>query len=177
MEISHIPERLGRSMLFKGTIIVSGLLFTILTSCGNHTEAESKGGIELSERKQVVESTNHHSDEDSELYDTDTVSEADKNAVTLLVHSDKYDEYFLEDEQAQTIVDLFYNHEMQIIDSPLLSIATLTFQIGEDFLNTSMSDLGTLSGIINDEQVIIELSDWECEFVYQIVLQYSQGVP
>ena len=66
---------------------------------------------------------------------------------------------------------------MQIIDSPLLSIATLTFQIGEDFLNTSMSDLGTLSGIINDEQVIIELSDWECEFVYQIVSQYAQGVP
>lgn len=177
MEISHIPERLGRSMLFKGTIIVSGLLFTILTSCGSHTEAESKGGIELSERKQVVESTNHHSDEDSELHNTDTVSEADKNAVTLLVCSDKYDEYFLEDEQAQTIVDLFYNHEMQIIDSPLLSIATLTFQIGEDFLNTSMSDLGTLSGIINDEQVTIELSDWECEAVYQIVSQYAQGVP
>lgn len=86
-------------------------------------------------------------------------------------------EFTLEDEQAKTIFNLFYNHEMQINDSPAESVETLAFQICEDRLGTSMGGLRTLSGRINGKLVTVELSDQEYETVYQIISQYAPDVP
>lgn len=105
------------------------------------------------------------------------VRDAAQNTVILSVYSDKNETYVLKGEQAQAISNLFYDHEMQIIDSPLESIATLQFRIGEDLLCTSMGDLGTLDGRINGNLVVLELSGEEYEAVYQIVSPYAEGIP
>lgn len=103
--------------------------------------------------------------------------EEDKNVVTLFVYDGRDEEYILENEQAETISNLFYNHEMELYDTPIENVKTLEFQIGEDTLSTSMGDLKTLNGTINGETVIVDLSDDEYEAVYQIASQYAQGVP
>ncbi len=147
-------------------------------------QAEVEGEIILPETGEAEESANRQGEEASDSCDTST--DAGKNAVTLLVYGgwdDEADvkkedhEFTLEDEQAQTITSLFYNHEMQINDSPAASVETLAFQIGEDRLGTSMGGLRTLSGRINGKLVTVELSDHEYESVYQIISQYAQDVP
>lgn len=116
----------------------------------------------------------------------DTVTVPDENVVTLLIYSgwdyekdvkDQDIEFALEDERAQTIFDIFYNHEMQIIDSPPLSAATFAFKIGEDFLETSMGALKSLTGRINGKLVLVKLSDSEYDAVYQIISPFAQDIP
>lgn len=174
MQRSHMLERVGGSMPVKRVIIAIGLLFAILTGCASHAEVERGGEITRPEPRETEEPADRCGEE------------AGKNVVTLLVFGswndetdakNEDDEYILEDEQAQTIAGLFYNHEMQINDSPTSSAASLAFQIGEDYLNTSMSSLETLSGRIDGELVTIELSEQEYEAVYQIASQYAQGAP
>lgn len=182
--MSHILEGLGRNMLTKSAIIAIWSLLIILTGCVNHLQAELEGGITLPETGEAEESVDCQGEDASGTYDTNT--DAGKNTVILLVYGgwdDEADvknednEFTIEDEQAQTITSLFYNHEVQINDSPTASVETLAFQIGEDRLGTSMGGLRTLSGRINGKLVTVELSDREYESVYQIVSQYAQGVP
>ena len=156
-------------MPVKGVIITLGLLFAIFTGCTSYVETVPESGIARPKPKETEEPDNRCDEKE------------DKRVVTLLVFGgwdDEVDEkkadneYILEDEKAKMIAALFYNHEMQINDSPVSSAATLAFRIGEDYLNTSMEDLGTLSGRINGKLVTIELSDHEYESVYQIVSRY-----
>lgn len=158
-------------MLFKSErIIVIGLLVAVLTGCANYANIKPEAGIALPETKKAEEVVDLHSEESSDV-------KTGKNVVTLFIYYDRDEEYILEDEQAQIISNLFYNHEMELCDTPIANVETLAFQIGEDTLSTSMGDLRTLDGTINGEAVIVELSDDEYEAVYQIVSQYAQGVP
>lgn len=149
----YIPERNGLSMMSMGAMII-GLSFAILTGCVTPN--------------------------------VDTVTVPDENVVTLLIYGGwDYEkdvknqdiEIALEDEWAQTIFDIFYNHEMQIIDSPPLSAATFAFKIGEDFLETSMGALKSLTGRINGKLVLVKLSDSEYDAVYQIISPFAQDIP
>lgn len=89
----------------------------------------------------------------------------------------EFSEYTLSDDEADTIVNLFYNHEIMTVDSPIASVATLCFQCGEDYLTTSLDSLNILSGRINGELVVVFLSESEYKEVHQIVSQYVQGNP
>jgi len=108
-------------------------------------------------------------------------AEADSATVTLTVHpgwEGSTDEtYKLEGEQAEFITALFYEHEKEAVDSPSASIATLTFQIGEDFLNTSMGELRTLDASIGGKGYVIELSESEYAAMLDIVSPRAEGVP
>ena len=81
-------------------------------------------------------------------------------------------EYTLSDEDAEVIRDLFYGHEIIVLDSPLMSAHSFYFQIGADHLGTCISSIDTLDGVINRELVMVRLSDDECEIIRQIVLKY-----
>ncbi len=108
-------------------------------------------------------------------------AEADSATVTLTVHpgwEGSTDEtYKLEGEQAEFITSLFYEHEKEAVDSPSASIATLTFQIGEDFLTTSMGELRTLDASIGGEGFVIELNEQEYAQMLDIVSDRAGGVP
>jgi len=108
-------------------------------------------------------------------------SEADSATVTLTVHpgweGSEDETYTLEGKQAEFITALFYEHEKEAVDSPSESIATLTFQIGEDFLNTSMGELRTLDASIGGEAFVIELSEQEYAAMLDIVSPRAEGVP
>lgn len=85
-------------------------------------------------------------------------------------------EYTLSAEDAEAMFHLFYSHEKEVLDSPVESIATLEFQIGEDYLNTSMGAIKTLSGKVGGQLVMIRLSESECDEVYQIISRYVPDV-
>lgn len=108
-------------------------------------------------------------------------AEADSATVTLTVHpgwEGSTDEtYKLEGGQAEFITALFYEHEKEAVDSPSASVATLTFQIGEDFLTTSMGGLRTLDASIGGEGFVIELSESEYATMLDIVSPRAEGVP
>ena len=63
---------------------------------------------------------------------------------------------------------------MQLLDSPLLSVATLRIQFGENYLETSMDSLDTLSGILNGKLVVIKLEQDEYNALYEVVFRYIQ---
>lgn len=86
-------------------------------------------------------------------------------------------EYPLSGKDAEMIVDLFYSHEKEVLDSPLCSVETIRFQIGEDYLGTSMDSLHVLSGIVQGELVAIHLSEDECEALRKIISPYTQNIP
>ena len=81
-------------------------------------------------------------------------------------------EYTLSDEDAEVIRDLFYSHEIIVLDSPSMSAHSFHFQIGADHLGTCISSIDPLEGVINCELVMVRLSDDECETIRQIVLKY-----
>ncbi len=82
-------------------------------------------------------------------------------------------EYTLSPEDSEFITGLFYDHEKEVIDSPIASVATLGFRIGEDHLNSSMGGLNTFDGSIGGESVVMDLSESERETVRQIILTYA----
>lgn len=86
-------------------------------------------------------------------------------------------EYPLSGKDAEMIVDLFYSHEKEVLDSPLCSVETIRFQIGEDYLGTSMDSLHVLSGIVQGELVAIHLSEDECEALRKSISPYTQNIP
>jgi hypothetical protein len=114
------------------------------------------------------------------------VSDDDSDdVVTLLVYGDWDDEknvknedvkYTLLDKHSVIITELFNNHEKEISGSPIESIASLQFQVGADYLATSMGSLGTLSGRIGGELVVMELDESECETIYQIISTYVPDI-
>ncbi len=81
-------------------------------------------------------------------------------------------EYTLTVEDAEVIRDLFYNHEIIVLEDSLMYAHSLRFEIGEDYLRTCVSSIDTLDGMINGELVLVELNDDECETIRQIVLKY-----
>ena len=81
-------------------------------------------------------------------------------------------EYTLSDEDAEVIRDLFYNHEIIVLEDSLMYAHSLRFEIGEDYLRTCVSSIDTLDGMINGELVLVNLNDDECETIRQIVLKY-----
>ena len=81
-------------------------------------------------------------------------------------------EYTLSDEDAEVIRELFYSHEITVLDDILLYAHSLRFQIGEDFLGTCVSSIDTLDGLINGKWALVNLNDDECETIRQIVLKY-----
>lgn len=148
----------------------------MLTGCADLTTEIPDADSILSESNKIDEASNHNNKQTAEdIQETPNHGEV----VTLLIYGEWNDEnrtteYTLSDEYSQIIVDLFYNHERELLDSPVSSVGSLQFQIGEDFLTTSMSSLGTLSGRISGELVAIELSEGEYETVHQIISTYTQ---
>lgn len=165
--------------------IVMGTLLVMLAGCVGQTETMFDDRSSLPENSKTEEFVDQTNEEASEYNNTDATAETDADIVTLHIFGawndsekrNEVDEYVLEDEHAEVILDMFYNHEMQILDSPVESIATLQFGIGEDYLTTSMDALWSLSGRINGELVGIELNDSEYETVRWIVSQYVQDTP
>lgn len=82
-------------------------------------------------------------------------------------------EYILSPEDSEFITGLFYDHEKEVIDSPIASVATLGFRTGEDHLSSSMGGLNTFDGTIGGESVVMGLSESERETVRQIILTYA----
>lgn len=109
-----------------------------------------------------------------------TAATEGQEAVVLIVHGEGTQEgstYVLPQEQAQVIADLFCHHPRESLDSPVGSVGSVQFQIGQEMLSTSLDALDTLSGRVQGELVLIHLSEREYETVYQIVSQYAQDIP
>ena len=111
---------------------------------------------------------------------TQTMERTNTVAVVLKVYSEATateagnhgTEYTLSDEQADYIKEIFYNHEKNSIDSPLMSIGTVEFQIGNDILSTSIGGLSVLDGVINGKYVMIELSESERQQLQELITTY-----
>ena len=86
-------------------------------------------------------------------------------------------EYSLSEEQSAFVRGLFYNHEKEILDSPVDSVGLVEFRIGEDHLSTSMEGADLLDGVIDGEQVLVELSESEAEMMYRIISAYATDIP
>lgn len=102
--------------------------------------------------------------------------------VTVYVSEFEYDEskedwgneYTLEQRDAEAVMEVLDGAQMQLLDSPLLSVATLRIQFGENYLETSMDSLDTLSGILNGKLVVIKLEQDEYNALYEVVFRYIQ---
>lgn len=102
--------------------------------------------------------------------------------VTVYVSEFEYDEskedwgneYTLEQRDAEVVMEVLDGAQMQLLDSPLLSVATLRIQFGENYLETSMDSLDTLSGILNGKLVVIKLEQDEYNALYEVVFRYIQ---
>lgn len=107
-------------------------------------------------------------------------NEEEWDEVVLTLHGDGAQgdsTHVLPREQAQVIADLFYHHPRESLGTPVDSVGSVQFQIGQDILTTSVDALETLSGRVQGELVLIHLSAHEYETVHQIVSQYAQDIP
>jgi hypothetical protein len=107
-----------------------------------------------------------------------------ENEAILIIHNGWDDikdvkipdtEYILSSEDAEFITDLFYNHEYEVLDSPTQSIATITLNIGDDYLSTSLSS-NHPSGIVGGELILVRLTDSEVSKVDELILSYAPDI-
>ncbi len=145
-------------------------LFAILSGCKNDAaetqHPESIGETTESEEKQTE--TARNDDVILRVYGTWNDEENIRNQDS---------EYILSGEDAEMITGLFRSHEKKVLDSPMSNIATLQFEIGEDYLCTSVAAIEVLSGRIGGELVAVPLNEDECEAVHRIIDQFAQDVP
>ena len=178
--------------IFLLILLVFGLI-SMLTACTGdipttqNTDSTTTEMVAPTDTSgQEEEATEPSSTEPSSTEPTTVSSEPDTtqtpdDGVILVVNHDWIEtgrrlnedfEYTLSDEDAEVIRDLFYNHEIIVLEDSLMYAHSLRFQIGEDYLRTCVSSIDTLDGMINGELVLVELYDDECETIRQIVLKY-----
>ncbi len=168
-----------RMMFVRYLVLLLLMLLMLLSGCATTTITETDAAPSLSECSGGSSvSTGSVSDSDNcmDSSDVDRASE-----IVLFVsdiefdhetYSNEYVEYSLSQHEAETMIGIFNSDHKQSLNSPLLSVATLRFQFGKDYLTTSFHFLGTLSGMVNGELVMIELTKDEYEDVYHIVSRY-----
>ena len=173
------------------SIILIGGLLVMLTGCisdktemsnSNPTLPRNIEFADLSGSTMQTENKESTSTITSDCDESETIKDSNHSAVLILYGGwdntldVKYEdeEYVLSAENTEKIADLFYNHEKQVLDSPLESVATLQFRMNDDYLYSSMDTLSVLSGRIQGELVLISLTENECEMIRQIITQIVQ---
>lgn len=164
----------NRYVLLLLFVLLAGGLLAVWSGC-------ARGGVssllENESGEQLVSTDTSGYGEKQSTQQTNHSSEPFEEEVMLILHDEGDTQtHMLPQEQAQVITDLFYNHPKKIIDTPVESVGTVQFQIGQDTLSTSMGTLETLSGNVQGELVLIHLSEREYEQVHQIVSQYAQDI-
>ena len=158
-------------------LIVATLAWLLIGCAGQSSGQSTKQGNSTKAAKNDFETTST-SAEQSEV--AQTSEETNTAVVVLKVYSDATatddgnpgTEYTLSDEQTAFIKDIFYIHEKSILDSPLKSIGTVEFQVGNDILSTSIGGLSVLDGVIDGKYVMVELSDSERQQLQELIATY-----
>lgn len=167
-----IEARKKHMRLVRIFIFLIGGISLMLSGCSNLETAPLTPVAALSENSV---SENPHTEAHSDNADTSEpqAPESQPLIVTLLVCSELgNNEYTLSAEDSKTIINIFYRHEREIIHSPTDSTGSIEFQIGEDYLATSLDSLSVLSGRIYGDFAIVTLNENEHAAIYQIIYQY-----
>lgn len=151
-------------------LVLMGALVLLFAGCSEAHTSESVNS--------VSEDVFHR---DEQNFDT-----TQRETVTLLLY-DGWQEseteesgnnaYTLTEEDSNTVIDLFYNHKKETVDTPLDSISTVEFRIGNDYLTTSLGDIATLSGRIDGSLVVFSLNENERNLLQQLVCKYAREIP
>lgn len=175
----------------KWFAIVVTILAGMLVGCAGHLKTQGTGQTPDTQasgqkKEDICATDTQTSDtmsETTQVEDKETtqaVEDIDTSKVVLKVYSDATatdegnpgTEYTLPDEQAGFMRNLFYDHERETLESPLLSIGTIEFRIGEDILSTSMGGLSVLDGVVDRENVKLQLSDLERQQLQEVIETY-----
>ena len=163
-------------------VFIVSILAGLLTGCAG----QSSGQVTMQENvtkvsKNGLETTSTDTQTSAEQSAVEqTQEQTNTAAVVLKVYSDATatdkgnpgTEYTLSDEQSAFIKELFYDHEKNILDSPLMCIGTVEIQVGNDILSTSIGGLSVLDGVIDGKYVMVELSDSERQQLQELIATY-----
>jgi len=131
-------------------ILITGVLLVTLIGCTNQ-KMETCFSAPLTSPVEENTAGELPQTPDGEILPGEDDHHSQEVILRICDRNETESEYILTEEHGQNIIELFYNHEIEILDSPLKSDTPIVFNIGNDHFGTSIESLGlfgVLDGII-----------------------------